>query len=56
MLEVKNVVSPDLPVPIPDWLLPVRERLACFAGLEAEALIQALLIRYDRGAVAVMGA
>ncbi|HUN48506.1 MAG TPA: alpha-ketoglutarate-dependent dioxygenase AlkB [Stellaceae bacterium] len=36
--------------PIPDWLLPLRERAARFAGLEAEALAQALLIRYDIGA------
>jgi DNA oxidative demethylase len=36
--------------PIPDWLLPLRERVAAFAGLPAEALVQALLIRYDPGA------
>lgn len=36
--------------PIPDWLLPFRERLADFAGLDPQALIQALLIRYDVGA------
>lgn len=36
--------------PMPDWLLPFRERAAAFAGLEAEELIQALLIRYDPGA------
>lgn len=36
--------------PIPDWLLPIRDRLAAFAGLDADALIQALLIRYDVGA------
>ena len=36
--------------PIPDWLLPFRERAAVFAGLDPEALIQALLIRYDPGA------
>lgn len=36
--------------PIPDFLLPVRARAAAFAGLEAEALVQALLIRYDPGA------
>jgi alkylated DNA repair dioxygenase AlkB len=36
--------------PIPDWLLPLRERAARFAGLEADALVQSLLIRYDPGA------
>jgi alkylated DNA repair dioxygenase AlkB len=36
--------------PIPDWLLPTRERAARFAGLPADALVQALLIRYDPGA------
>lgn len=36
--------------PIPEWLLPFRDRAADFAGLDPEALIQALLIRYDPGA------
>lgn len=36
--------------PIPDWLEPVRRRAAAFAGLAPEALVQALLIRYDPGA------
>jgi alkylated DNA repair protein (DNA oxidative demethylase) len=36
--------------PIPNWLLPIRARMAAFAGLEPEILIQALLIRYDSGA------
>jgi alkylated DNA repair dioxygenase AlkB len=36
--------------PIPDWLEPVRGRAAAFAGLPAEDLVQALLIRYDPGA------
>ncbi|WP_010215395.1 alpha-ketoglutarate-dependent dioxygenase AlkB [Sphingomonas sp. PAMC 26621] len=36
--------------PIPDALLPVRARAAAFAGLAPEALVQALLIRYDPGA------
>lgn len=36
--------------PIPNWLLPVRERAAAFAGLEPEALEHALLILYDVGA------
>ena len=36
--------------PIPDWLMPVRERAADFAGLDPAALSQALLIRYDPGA------
>jgi alkylated DNA repair dioxygenase AlkB len=36
--------------PIPDWLDPVRQRAAQFAGLETEDLVQALVIRYDPGA------
>ena len=36
--------------PLPDFLLPLRTRAAAFAGLEPEALVQALLIRYDPGA------
>lgn len=36
--------------PVPAFLLPVRRRAAAFAGLEAEDLVQALLIRYDPGA------
>lgn len=36
--------------PIPDWLLPVRDRAAAFAGLPHEALVQALVIRYGEGA------
>ena len=36
--------------PIPDWLLPVRARAAEFAGLDPEALVQALVIRYAEGA------
>jgi alkylated DNA repair dioxygenase AlkB len=35
---------------IPDFLLPVRERAAAFAGLEPEALEHALLIEYGAGA------
>ena len=36
--------------PLPDWLLPIRQRAAAFAKLPEEALVQALLIRYDPGA------
>ena len=39
-----------LTTPIPDWLLPVREQAAAFAGLRAHDLVQALLTRYDPGA------
>ena len=35
---------------IPDWLKPVRNRAAAYADLAADALEQALLIRYDIGA------
>ena len=36
--------------PIPQWLLPARERAARFAGVPPDDLVQALLIRYDPGA------
>ena len=36
--------------PIPDWLLPLREKAAEFARLSPDDLVQALLIRYDPGA------
>jgi alkylated DNA repair dioxygenase AlkB len=36
--------------PIPEDLLPVRDRAAAFAGLAAADLVQALLIRHDPGA------
>ena len=35
---------------IPEWLLPLRNRAAAFAGLAEGDLVQALLIRYDPGA------
>lgn len=40
----------DAAAPLPDWLLPVRDRAAEFAGLRSDELVQALLIRYDEGA------
>jgi alkylated DNA repair protein (DNA oxidative demethylase) len=36
--------------PMPDWLLPIRDRAARFARQDPLLLIQALLIRYDPGA------
>ncbi len=36
--------------PIPDWLLPIGERVAAFGGIQPGHLVQALLIRYDPGA------
>lgn len=36
--------------PLPGWLLPLRDRAAAFAGLDPDALVHALLIRYDPGA------
>jgi alkylated DNA repair protein (DNA oxidative demethylase) len=35
---------------MPDWLLPLREKAASFAGVEPTDLVQVLLIRYGRGA------
>lgn len=40
-----------IPAPtIPDWLLPLRDRMAQWAGLPASDLVQALVLRYDPGA------
>jgi len=36
--------------PIPEFLLPLRDRAADFAGLEPTAFEQALVVRYDVGA------
>lgn len=36
--------------PLPDWLRPLRNRAAEFAGLMPDQFIHALLIRYDTGA------
>ena len=36
--------------PIPDWLQPLKTRAETFAGLPADSLMHALLIRYDPGA------
>jgi alkylated DNA repair dioxygenase AlkB len=36
--------------PIPDFLLPLREKAAEFAGLAPDELVQASVIRYDPGA------
>jgi alkylated DNA repair protein (DNA oxidative demethylase) len=35
---------------IPDWLHPLRERAAVFAGLGAQDFVQSLVARYDAGA------
>ena len=36
--------------PIPEWLQPIRERAAVFAGLDPDDFVHALLARYDPGA------
>lgn len=36
--------------PMPDWLIPVRDRAAAFAGVEGTALVHALVIEYAPGA------
>ena len=36
--------------PLPDWLLPVREKAAAFAGVTPDAFVHVLLARYDPGA------
>jgi alkylated DNA repair dioxygenase AlkB len=40
----------SMAAPIPDFLVPVRVRAAAFAGMEPEALEQALITRYESGA------
>jgi alkylated DNA repair dioxygenase AlkB len=36
--------------PIPEWLQPVRERAAAFAGTKPDEFVHVLLARYDPGA------
>ena len=36
--------------PLPDWLLPLREKAAAFAGLAPDEFVHVLLARYDPGA------
>lgn len=36
--------------PLPDWLLPLREKVAAFAGLPPDEFVHVLLARYDPGA------
>lgn len=36
--------------PLPEWLLPLRERCAAFAGVEPEQFVHALVNRYTSGA------
>ena len=36
--------------PLPEWLEPLRERAATFAGLRPEEFVHVLLARYDPGA------
>ena len=36
--------------PIPDWLQPLREKAARFAGLASDDFVHVLLARYDPGA------
>src|SRR5256885_1786263 len=36
--------------PIPDWLHPLREKAAAFAGMASDDFVQALIARYDPGA------
>ncbi|HEY6047561.1 MAG TPA: alpha-ketoglutarate-dependent dioxygenase AlkB [Sphingomicrobium sp.] len=36
--------------PLPDWLLPLRDKAARFAGVEPSVFVHVLLARYDPGA------
>ena len=42
--------TPQPGEPVPEWLLPVRERAADLAGEEPEELVEVLVQRYPRGA------
>ena len=42
--------SPQPGEPVPDWLLPVRERAAELAGEDPEELVEVLVQRYPPGA------
>ena len=35
--------------PFPGWLLPLRDKAGAFAGIDPEAFVHALLVRYDPG-------
>ena len=35
--------------PVPDWILPVRERAAALGGLDPEELVEVLVQRYPEG-------
>jgi alkylated DNA repair dioxygenase AlkB len=36
--------------PLPNWLLPLRDRAASFAGITADQFVHVLVARYDSGA------
>ena len=36
--------------PLPEWLLPLRDTAAVFAGVRPDQFVHALLVRYDTGA------
>ena len=36
--------------PLPDWLLPLRDRAAAFGGIDPRDFVHALVTRYDSGA------
>ena len=36
--------------PLPDWLLPLRDKAAAFTGVSADEIVHVLLARYDPGA------
>ena len=41
--------TPQPGEPVPDWLLPVRERAAALAGHEPDELVEVLVQRYPEG-------
>lgn len=48
--DYDNPARSDQGEPLPDWLLPVRDRIAQLAGVRPEALVEALVQHYPPGA------
>jgi alkylated DNA repair dioxygenase AlkB len=36
--------------PLPDWLVPIRDKVGAFSGIDPDAFVHALVVRYDPGA------
>jgi alkylated DNA repair dioxygenase AlkB len=36
--------------PLPEWLVPIRDKVGAFSGINPDAFVHALVVRYDPGA------